>query len=305
MADGIYDMVIVGAGPAGITASIYAARKRMDFIVISKDIGGQAALSGEIENYLGYQFITGPELAHKFQEHMEKFDIDLRHPGEVERVERVGDVVEVESGGETYRAKTVIVASGRRPRKLNVPGEDELKNRGVTYCATCDAPLFAGRDVAVIGGGNSALDAVLQLMRIANRIYLIDVAPELVADPVMVEKARDSGIVEFFHSTKVKRIVGDAVVQGIVVENDRGEREIEVGGVFVEIGTVPTSEFVVGVRKNEAGEIVVNCKCETNIEGIYAAGDVTDVPAKQIIVACGEGAKASIAAFEYLSKRRR
>ena len=304
MADRIYDMVIVGAGPAGITAAIYAARKRMDFVVISKDIGGQAAMSGAIENYIGYQFITGPELAHKFQEHMEKFDIELKHPGEVTRVERVGDLIEVEAGDGLYKARTVVVASGRRPRKLNVPGEDELKNRGVTYCATCDAPLFAGRDVAVIGGGNSALDAVLQLVKIANRIYLIDVAPEFVADPVMVEKAEASGKVEFFHSTKVKKILGDMVVQGVLIEKDGEERELEVGGVFIEIGTIPTSEFVRGVRKNDAGEIIVNCKCETSVEGIYAAGDVTDVPAKQIIVACGEGAKASIAAFEYLSKRK-
>jgi len=303
MGDEVYELIIVGAGPAGITASIYAARKQMDFIVVSEDVGGQAAISGAIENYLGYQFITGPELARKFQEHMETFDIELVHPESVARVERVGEFVEVETDRDIYRAASVIVASGRRPRKLNVAGEDELKNRGVTYCATCDAPLFAGMDVAVVGGGNSALDAVLQLVKIANDIHLIYRGSEPKADSVMVERARENDKVHFHANARVERIYGDSVVSGIALDVEGERRELDVGGVFIEIGTIPTSEFVVGVDRNEAGEIIVNCKCETNVEGIYAAGDVTDVPAKQIIVACGEGAKAAMAVSEYLSKR--
>lgn len=303
MGDKVYELIIVGAGPAGITASVYAARKYMDFMVITNDIGGQAAWSGAIENYTGYQFVTGPELTQKFKEHMDKFGISLKMEESAKRVEKVGENIEVETDRAKYFAKTVIVASGREPRKLGVEGEDEFKNRGVTYCATCDAPLFANFDVAVVGGGNSALDAVLQLTKIANKIYLIYRSKELIADPIMVEKAKSSGKVIFYPSSKIERIYGDRIVQGVSVSRDGKTEEIAVNGVFIEIGTIPIADFVKGVDKNELGEIKVNCMCETDVEGIYAAGDVSDVPAKQIIVACGEGAKAAIAAFEYISKK--
>lgn len=303
MADRIYELIIVGAGPAGITASVYAARKYMDFMVISKDVGGQAAWSGAIENYTGYQFVTGPELAQKFKEHMDKFNINLKLGEQVKRVERVGENIEVISDKASYLARSVIVASGRQPKKLEVEGEDEFKNRGVTYCATCDAPLFANFDVAVVGGGNSALDAVLQLSKIANKIYLIYRGKKLTADHVMVKKAESSGKVVFYPETSIQKIYGDRIVQGITVMREGRLEDIKLNGVFIEIGTIPVSDFVVGVDKNERGEIKINCMCETNVEGIYAAGDVTDVPAKQIIVACGEGAKAAIAAFEYISKK--
>jgi len=159
----MFDLIIVGAGPAGITASVYAARKKMNLLVITKDIGGQAALSGDIENYTGYQFITGPELAGKFEEHMQKYGIELRENEEVIELRRKDDAVWVETDKGAYEAKTAVVASGKRSRELGVPGEKEFKNRGLTYCATCDGPLFAGKDVAIIGGGNSALDALVEM----------------------------------------------------------------------------------------------------------------------------------------------
>jgi alkyl hydroperoxide reductase subunit F len=152
----MYDLIIIGAGPAGITASVYAARKRMNLVVITGDIGGQAAWSGDIENYTGYQFITGPELAAKFEEHMRKFDIALKENEAVTELEKIGDKILVKTDKASYEAKTAIIASGKRSKELNVPGEKEFKNKGLTYCATCDAPLFSGKDVAVIGGGNSA-----------------------------------------------------------------------------------------------------------------------------------------------------
>ncbi|HEX9949516.1 MAG TPA: FAD-dependent oxidoreductase, partial [Thermodesulfobacteriota bacterium] len=183
----LYDLVIVGAGPAGITAGVYAARKRMNFLIITTDIGGQASLSWDIENYLGYQFIAGTELIEKFKEHLEKFDVEVRNNEKATGVEKSGTFVQIHTDKGEYTAKTVIVASGRRPRKLGARGEDEFKNKGVTYCATCDAPLFADMDVAVIGGGNAALDATLQLIKIAKKIYLIEVKPEVTADRIMVE----------------------------------------------------------------------------------------------------------------------
>ncbi|OGP54960.1 MAG: hypothetical protein A2Y65_02555 [Deltaproteobacteria bacterium RBG_13_52_11] len=298
----MYDLIIVGAGPAGITAGVYAARKRMHFQMITMDIGGQASLSWDIENYLGYQFIAGPELIEKFKEHLQKFDVEVRENEKVTLVEKSDAIVKLKTDKRDYAAKTVIVASGRRPRKLGVQGEDELKNRGITYCATCDAPLFTGMDVAVIGGGNAALDATLQLIKIAKKIYLIEAKPLLTADRIMIEKAKESGKVIFYSDTKVKRIYGDTLVQGMEIEKGNKVEDLSVGGIFVEIGSTPASDFVTGVQKNERGEITVNCSCETNIPGILAAGDVTNVFAKQIIVACGEGAKASLAAFDYLNR---
>ncbi len=296
------DLIIVGAGPAGITASVYAARKRMDFLVVTGDIGGQTVLSSDIENYTGYQFITGVELAQRFKEHLEQFELELKENERATLVKKEDNIVKVKTDKGEYEAKTVIVASGRIPRKLGVEGEDEFKNRGVTYCATCDAPLFSDMDVAVIGGGNSALDATLQLIKIAKKIYLVDVAPQLRADPIMVEKAKSSGKVVIYTNAKVKQISGDKLVQGIKIEREGRAEDLTVGGIFIEIGSIPASEFVKDVIKNETGEIIVNCSCETNISGIFAAGDVTDVPAKQIIVACGEGAKAALSAFDYISR---
>jgi alkyl hydroperoxide reductase subunit F len=297
-----YELIIVGAGPAGITAGVYAARKRMDVLIISGDIGGQTALSWDIENYLGYQFITGPELVDKFKEHLAQFDVELKEDEKATSVKKSNDTITIKTDKGDYTAKTAIIASGRTPKKLGVEGEDEFKNKGITYCATCDAPLFAGMDVAVIGGGNAGLDATLQLAKIAKNIYLIEAAPHLAADRIMIEKARASGKVTVYTDTKVKRIYGEQLVKGAeIVTGDKAE-DIPVGGIFVEIGSIPASEFVKGVEKNAGGEVIVNCSCETNILGVFAAGDVTNVFAKQIIVACGEGAKAAIAAFDYLNK---
>ncbi len=300
----IYDLIIVGAGPAGITAGIYAARKKMETLIITQDIGGQAAYSSDIQNYLGYQFITGHELVQKFREHLEMFDIEVKEGEVVNLVDKDNDKVIIKTGTGKFESKTAIIASGRKPRHLGVEGEKDFKNRGVTYCATCDGPLFADMDVAVIGGGNSALDAVLQLNKIAKKIYLIDIAPEFRADPVMVEKAKDSKKVTFYNETKVERIYGENFVKGISIYKKGSTEDIKVQGIFIEIGSSPSSDFVMNAEKNEAGEIIVNCKCETSIPGIFASGDVTNVPAKQIIVACGEGAKATLGAFEYLSKKR-
>ena len=183
----MFELIIIGAGPAGITASVYAARKKMNFILITKDVGGQAAWSADVENYPGYQFISGPDLTSKFEEHMRQYNIDLREGEEVVELTRDDGVFLANTNKDTYRAKTVIIASGKKARQLGVPGEVEFKNRGVAYCATCDGPLFAGKNVAVVGGGNSALDATLQLTKIAKQVYLINITPTLAGDQVMQE----------------------------------------------------------------------------------------------------------------------
>lgn len=299
----IYDLVIVGAGPAGITAAIYAARKKMNFLVLTTNIGGQVTYSSQVENYTGFQYIAGEELASKFYEHLNQYNFDLKME-EVKKIKPHDDMFIVETDYASYYGRTVIVATGRRPKELNVPGEREFKNRGVTYCATCDAPLFEGMDVAVVGGGNSGLEAVLQLIKIASKIHLIEIAGKLKADPILIEKAIASDKVEVWTSTRVLEITGEKTVNGIRVQKDGETMLLPVRGVFIEIGSVPNSEIVDFVEKNQWGEIIVNCACETSYSGLFAAGDVTNVPEKQIIIAAGEGCKAALSAFRYLSRKK-
>ena len=300
----IYELIIIGAGPAGITAAVYAARKKIDFLVITKDIGGQAALSWEIENYTGYQFISGPELVEKFEEHLKKFDLLLKENEEVIELKKEADIVYVKTNKNTYQSRTVIIASGKRSRELNVKGEKEFKNRGLTYCATCDGPLFKDKVVAVIGGGNSALDAALQLMKIAKHVYIINNTQKLGGDAIMREKVEGSSVVSIFNNSFVEEIIGEKMVKAVKINIDGEQKIVPVEGVFVEIGLIPNSDFAIDVEKNQLKEIKVNSKNETNIAGIFAAGDVTDITEKQIIIAAGEGAKALLSCFRYLSQNK-
>jgi len=300
----MYDLVIIGAGPAGITAAVYAARKRMNILVITGDIGGQTAWSGDIENYTGYQFITGPDLAAKFEEHMRKYKISVREGERVKLLEKTSEGISITTEKSKYFAKSVIIASGKKSRELGVPGEKEFKNQGLTYCATCDAPLFAGKDVAVIGGGNSALDAVLQLMRIARQVYLVNIGPSLAADAVMQEKAKSAANVKILNNSEVIAVLGEKMVNSIEIKTQDKSQTFAVGGVFVEIGLTPNSEFARGIDKNQYQEIKVNARNETSLAGVFAAGDVTDVPEKQIVIAAGEGSKAALSAFRYLSRQK-
>ncbi|PIQ86521.1 MAG: thioredoxin-disulfide reductase [Candidatus Omnitrophica bacterium CG11_big_fil_rev_8_21_14_0_20_43_6] len=298
----MYDLIIIGAGPAGITAGVYAARQKLDFLVISLDIGGQAAWSGDIENYTGYQFITGPELVQKFQEHMLQYGPLLKENEEVLELEKSGSVVRLKTNKADYQSRTVIIASGKKSRELGVTGEKEFKNRGLTYCATCDGPLFAGKDVAVIGGGNSALDAALQLVKIAKQIYIINNTAGLSGDAILHRKIEEAGNTRILNDSSVVAVLGEKFVKGVKIKTLNQEEELAVQGVFVEIGLVPNSEFAKGIAENSQNEIIVDAHNQTNISGIFAAGDVTDVPEKQIIIAAGEGSKALLSASHYLSK---
>lgn len=305
-----------------MTAAIYAARKKMNTLVLTKDIGGQTLWSGEVDNYLGFQLVSGAELVGKFRAHLKRlddenalFDLEVKEGVETKEVRclelEAGSGFEVETGaGDKYQTKSILVASGKIPRKLNVPGEDKFLGHGVTYCATCDAPLFRGKDVAVIGGGNSALDAVIQLKKIANKIYLININPKLGGDEIMreqVEKKSDN--VEILNAHQVAEIKGDKFVTGLTVKNiSSGEdRDLDVRGVFIEIGSVPSTGMIGNlVKLNEWGEIIIDHKDNgTSVSGIFAAGDVTDVREKQIVIAAGEGAKAALGAYDYLIKKWR
>jgi alkyl hydroperoxide reductase subunit F len=297
-----YELIIAGAGPAGVTAAIYAARKKINFAVIADNVGGQVTSSSEIENYTGFQFISGAELSAKFEEHLQRFKFELKLE-DIVKVTREEQLFRVKTDKGEYNSKTVIVATGRRPRELNVPGESEFKNRGITYCETCDGPLFEGFDIAIVGGGNSGLEAALQLMKIATHVYVINRGPNLKADPDYLDKVNKASNVEILNSTNVLAILGDKTVKGIKIRRKGKDEELlKVRGVFIEIGSVPNSQIVDFVNKNPSDEIIVNPRCETNIPGLFAAGDVTDVPEKQIIVAAGEGCKAAMSAFRYLSQ---
>ncbi len=301
----IYDLIIIGAGPAGITASVYAARKKIDFLVISKDIGGQAALSGDVENYTGYQFITGSDLALKFQEHMNSFGIKVNMPERTRGLRLEGNnLIRIITDRDSYLSRSVIIATGKRPHRLDVEGEEAFRNKGVTYCATCDGPIFKTKRVAVIGGGNSGLDAALQMLKISPMVYIINATSQLTGDAVMIERLKQSPNVEIWNNSQVRRVYGDVFVKGIEVEREGKLYPIDVEGVFVEIGLIPNSEFADILTRNEQEEIIVDCYNKTNLEGIFAAGDVTNVPEKQIIVACGEGAKACLSASRYLSTHK-
>jgi NADH-dependent peroxiredoxin subunit F len=303
----MYDIIIAGAGPSGLTAAVYSARKKLKTLLLSKDIGGQLNWTLGVENYMGYQFIEGPELMRKFEQQVRQFPIDLVLGENVDAVSLIegGFEVKTESGGK-YEGSTVVVSTGKAPRSLDVPGEKELIGRGVSYCATCDGPLFAGLDVAVVGGGNSALEATLDLIKTAKKVHLISLTP-LTADHVLIEKVRESPGVTILMEHETVKISGEDLVTGITVRDllTGRERELAAQGVFVEIGLVPNSRLVEGLAPlNLLGEIVVTCANETGIPGLYAAGDVTNVPEKQVVVAAGEGAKAALQAHRYLQRRK-
>jgi len=303
----MYELIIIGAGPAGMTASVYAARKKINTLLISGDIGGQGLTTWLVENYMGYQFIEGRELMQKFEEQVKQFptDVKIEVGKRAERLSRVDEGFEVRTDrGETYQAKAVIVATGKRPRQLNVPGEKELLGRGVTYCAICDGPLFADVKVAVIGGGNSALEAADDMVKIADHVYLISLTP-LTGDQILIDKLKDANNLTMFLEHEVLEVKGESRVEGVRVRDlkSKQEKELEVGGIFVEIGLIPNSELVKElVTLNRLGEIEVNCGNETGVSGFFAAGDVTSVPDKQIVVAAGEGAKAALQAHRYLQR---
>ncbi|HEX9907967.1 MAG TPA: FAD-dependent oxidoreductase [Thermoplasmata archaeon] len=300
--EGVVDVLIMGAGPAGMTAAVYAARKRRQIGIVTKDIGGQVAWTLGIENYMGYQFITGRELTAKFEEQVRQFSIPIV-VDEVKGIKVGKDIFEsTTAGGRTIESKSIIVASGKRPKELGLPGEQRFVGRGLSYCATCDGPLFSGKGVAVIGGGNSAVQAAIEMGSVASRVFIVSRNPWR-ADPVIADKADLARNLERRIGFEVTEILGNTRVEGLRIrEKATGQEEIlDVNGVFVEIGLSPNTDFVKGILKlNDRGEVVVNCRCETNVPGIFAAGDVTDVQEKQIVVAAGEGAKAALSAHEYL-----
>ncbi len=299
----MYDLMIIGGGPAGLCAAVYAARKMLKTLLISVDFGGQPNTTTGIENYLGYQFIEGPELISKFYSQVKQFPLEQKIGAAVTRLDKVKRGFEaVTDAGERFQASAVIFATGKKPKKLNVPGEAEFAGKGVTYCEICDGPIFSGQKVAVIGGGNSALEAALDLLKMAEHVNLVSLTT-LTGDPLLINRLDEAKNVTVFTQHQVESIEGKDFVQSINIKNllSGEKKKLEVTGVFVEIGLVPNSEAIKHlIHLNKAGEVPVSCMCETTMPGLFAAGDVTDVPEKQIIIAAGEGAKAALQAHRYL-----
>ncbi len=302
----MYEIIIVGGGPAGMAASVYAARKRLNTLLISGDIGGQVNWTSGVENYLGYQFIEGVDLIAKFQQQVNQFPIDQKIGFKVTQIVKIDGGFEVISeSGEKFQGKVVLLASGKRPRRLNVEGEKELTGRGVTYCATCDGPVFAGQKVAVIGGGNSAIEAALDMIKVAEHVDMVSSTP-LTGDPIMIEKLADAKNLTIYTGYQTEKILGQGLTEGIVIKEIKtgDAKQLDDTGIFVEIGLEPNSDMVKDLLKlNEFGEVPVNLSCETGVPGLFAAGDVTNVPEKQIVIATGEGAKAALQAHRYLQRQ--
>lgn len=305
----MYDTVIIGGGPAAVAAGVYAARKQMKAVFVADQIGGQSVVSDGIANWIGDKLIPGAELASKLKAHLEDYsdDITIAVPEKALSVTQSEDgTFHVQTDKSEYDTKTVIVATGGRHRKLGVPGEEEFNAKGVAYCATCDAPFFRDKDVAVVGGGNSGLESVVDLLPYAKSVTLLARRDELRGDPVTQKIVRASDKVTVLYKTNTLEITGDKMVTGLTYEDlETGvSKKLGVSGVFVEIGSVPNSDFMADlVELNASKEIVVDHKTfATNVPGIFAAGDVTDELYKQNNIAVGDSIKATLSAYEYLRK---
>lgn len=302
----MYDIIIVGAGPAGLTAAIYLARKKMHILLLTEEFGGQAAKAATIENYPGIDKIHGSELIDKMKAQTDELKVENKIL-KVESVAKKEDIFVVKVADESFEAKAVIVTSGKTPRELGVPGEKEYLGKGVGYCVTCDGPLFGDKDVAIIGGGNSALDSALEMEKYASKVYLVNLNPEFQGDEIRVEKVKKSEKIELVTEAKTIGFGGGQFLETLKYQDVKSgeEREIKVSGAFVEIGWAPAGECVKDlVELNPLKEIIIDRENKTKTPGLYAAGDVTDVHEKQIIIAAGEGAKAALNAWKYVITRK-
>ncbi|MGP5229334.1 alkyl hydroperoxide reductase subunit F [Psychrobacter celer] len=300
------DVTIIGAGPAGVAAAIYTARKGLKVTMVADRIGGQVKDTQDIENLISVPLTTGNELSANFEKHLREYNITLK---EHVSVKEIGETAEENysihlNTGESFETRSIILATGAQWRKLGVPGEEENIGQGVAYCAHCDGPFFKGKDIAVIGGGNSGVEAALDLAGIVNHVTVLEFADDLKADQVLINKAKEKDNIEFITNAATQEIKAtDNKVTSIVYQDrSTGEtHERDLSGVFVQIGLMPNTDFVKGfVDLNRFGEIEIDERCRTDRKGIFACGDVTTVPFKQINIAMGEGSKAALSAFEYL-----
>lgn len=301
-----FDLVVVGAGPAGLTAGMYGARQGLKVAIVTGEVGGQAAWASEIENYLGWRLVSGTELVQNFRDHVSQFGV-ICFEGEL-----INGLIPTEEGfdlftreGTALKAKAIVLATGRTPNRLSVPGEQEFIGRGVSYCATCDGAFFRSKSVAVVGSVESAADAALALATLGAQVHMILNGPVRIPQ-VLMSQLKDNKQVLLYEKAKVQEILGDESVTGIRITHSdtKDDQDIPVAGVFIETGSIAASEFTGGlIEMNAKGEIITGKDGATNVKGIYAAGDVTDNPGKQIIIAAGSGALAAMSVSRYLKRK--
>jgi len=298
----MYDTIIIGSGPAGMTAAIYAVRREMKTLLIGKEIGGQIILANEIENYPGFQRIKSFELIQKIKEQAVNFGTELVNE-EVIKIEKQNNIFSVHTNKQTYQGKTVIITMGLSPRQLAVPGEKEFNGRGVSYCANCDGPFYKNKTVAVIGNGNSALDAAEVMSKIAQKVFLINRGQDFKAFDTLVNEVKKRENIEIVYDADTKEIVGENKVEKLIYTHllTNEEREIKTDGVFIEIGRIATTDLVADfVERDKQKQIIVNDVMETKTPGLFAAGDVTTVQYKQITIAMGQATIAALSAYQYI-----
>ncbi len=297
------ELIIVGGGPAAMSAGVYAARMKLGVSLVTKKFGGHLTQTDVIENYLGFDNISGPELAEKFEEHLRCYDIELSEDTSVKKIYQKENTVYLElDNGEVIEAKTAIVATGSERKKLNVAGEEEFLNKGVSYCTVCDGPLFQDEDVAIIGGSYAGTKAALYMSRIAKKVYLIEIENELRGEKITLEKLKDTGNVEIITNAKTKEIYGSDCVEGLKYIDLKSdcEKDLKVNGVSIEIGITPNSD-IVEAEKNSHGQIKVNDNMQTSKNRIFAVGDVNDKGPEQVAVAVGQGCTAALEVDKLIS----
>lgn len=300
MAD-VFDVIIVGGGASGLTAALYAGRRGLSTVVLSQDIGGQASTTAEVENYPGVDPIDGLVLMTKFQRQAEAAGAAI-HLEEVLKVARPDDLFTVTTTAQAYRGRSVILAFGLTHRHLNIPGEEKFSGHGVSYCATCDAPLFKGKTTVVVGGGNSAMDAALLLSKCCPAVSIVTVNKEFHGERILIERLAATPTITSYTQARPKAILGDQAVSGLMIEHEGQEKTLPADGIFVEIGYVVNPQLVKElVELDPRRQIVIDPQSNgTSVPGLFAAGDVTTIPQKQIVISAGEGAKAALSAHQYL-----
>ncbi len=301
----MYDTIIIGAGPAGYTAGIYAARREMKALIIGKEAGGQLVWAADIENYPGFKQISNIDLIKKMEEHVKGLGVEMKS-GEINKIEKGKDGnFTVYASKEKFEAKTIIVAIGLTPRRLAIPGEEEFSGKGTSYCANCDGPFFRDKVVAVVGGGNSAIDAAEIMSKIAKKVYLVHRQEKFRAFAAAIKEVESRDNIEIITNSEVKEIIGSQFVEKIKVLNNKTnkETEMDVNGIFIEVGRIAATDLVKDFAdRNEKMEILVDEKCKTKTNGLFAAGDVTQVPFKQITIATGQATIAALAAYQYIQE---
>jgi len=303
MSESVRDLIVIGGASAAQSAAIYAVRSGMDVLVVADEYGGQINNTDVVENYLGIKSISGPELADRYLEHMREYGVDEEVGQKAVDIQKEDNIFKVElEDGTVFKSYSVIIATGGSRRRLNVEGEEEYANKGVAYCAVCDGPLYQGKEVAVIGGGYAGTEAAVYLSDIAEKVYMLSRSGKLKGEEITINEVLETENIEIIRGATVDHFYGDQLLEGLKYEQEGEIKDLEVTGAFIEIGTVPNSDITELAETNESGYIKVGENRKTSTDGLYAAGDVTDKGAQQLVVSAGQGCQAALKASEYVKE---